>query len=64
MNKREPLVNPKCTNSRQNMNKFLPTRPWGSKDMDTTDPRKTTAMKVQQGERFYLDVGDNKREKD
>ena len=64
MNKREPLVDPLCTNSPYDrIRKNLPTVKFGSRDMDTTDPRKTTPYNVKPDVRFYLDIGDDQRSK-
>ena len=62
---REPLVKPYVSNSpASRLRKNLPTEKWGSGDMDTTDPRKTSCLDIKPDLRFYLDTGDSEREKD
>jgi hypothetical protein len=78
MNKREALVNPELTGlmhkSRLDpLKKELPTREWGAaakrpsksyESMDLPDPRTKAAYSVRPKTDYYLDVGDDKREKD
>ena len=60
---RQPLVDPFVTNSpKSRLRKNLPTVNCGSRDMDTTDPRKTSPLVVDPDARFYIDAGDRERE--